>query len=728
MGNGPTVVATISANDEASARLRAIAELATSTAKHLEKMGASNRLTESLRASEQAALANERAFGRMHVALSRALDGAKSFAKQFASNAAMLAGPVILHGLNKGLQGGAEIQSQDLKNVAAGTSPAERANADELAAKLAFQYHNLDTAELVKLFRETRGVLQNKAEVPEMMPVIAQAESALRAGGGNAEGLPFALKGAELLGYASSPEKLQKYLDGFIKAQQTLGEFVTPESVYEFAKYSKAAGARFSERFASSVGPTLAQDMGGSTAGNDLAMFETFMQTMNNHAGAKAMVALGLAKDSDFEHLKNGEIKGLKLGHTIDDAKLAASDPDLYIKDKLIPALIAHGYDTKEKQLAALPSIFHNRSALDLVTKFIQQESTFASHLDALEKAMGLAATSLERDSATLALGTVETGLENLASVFTNPAMPAFAFGLSKIADGLAWATLHLSDWNKRFPTAAAALSVLGTSIVGVTGAVSSWKLAMGLLGQGAGARLTGSALALDGSAAALDRAALALSGAGAIPKGAAAAGGAAIAEGAAVATGAEAAPGVVRSGGWLAELLGLPGLGSTGIGAAVGASAEVLARLAGPVAIATTLAELLYDSDHTPGYGLQGPSGEPSFPNDPSGRAGYPLLLDQALDRSYADERAARLDPEAHHAAGLHNIGNGDAPFVVATDLKGTVDGHADINVHISMDDIIGGLKREVSAILNLRGDLGTSRVVPAPRNATGDPRGELH
>ncbi|MDR3421972.1 MAG: hypothetical protein P4L80_12140 [Xanthobacteraceae bacterium] len=393
-------------------------------------------------------------------------------------------------------------------------------------------------------------MLRDKSEVPAMMPVIAEAASAMKALGLGVEGLPFALKGAELLGDASDPKRLTNYLDNFIKAKETLGDLVTTEGIYEFAKYSKASGSRLSDRYATTMGPLLAAELGGTTAGVELSAFEKVMAGGGAHADYVNMIKLGLANKSDFILTKTGEVKGLKLGHHIKDSDLAATDPDLYIKDKLLPALIAHGFDTRDKQIEAVRRIYQDRSSQDFVIKTITQMSSFESHLVALNQAMGLsAAQMLVHTDAALALSAAETQLEGLFSEMTNPAMGMFAQGLAGVAEGLAWAKSGIHSLAEWAPKSAAALSALTTSAIALGGGWLTLKTFMNFMGLGgaqaklgaAGLSLDGAAAALDGSAAALNEAAAALATggkAGAIEnalggKGGAIAGGAALGAGA---------------------------------------------------------------------------------------------------------------------------------------------------------------------------------------------------
>jgi hypothetical protein len=756
--SGPTIVATITANDEASARLRALAEVVTSTAKQLDKMGASNKLAQNLKESEAAALANERAFGRMHAMLGRVGEAAKSMARQVAQAAAMVAGPIILGGVKHGLQGGAEIQTQDLRNVAAGMTPAERRQADDQARVLSRDNLNLGVAELIQLSRETRSVLRDKSEAPAMMPVIAEAASAMKALGMGLDGLPFALKGAELLGDASDPKRLTNYLDSFVKARETLGTLITAEDQFQFAKQSRASGFQFSDRFATQMGPLMSAEMGGETAGTVLNAFEKVMRGGGAMADYKNMIALGLANESDFIKDKTGQIHGLKLGHHIKDSDLAATDPDRYINEKLVPALIAHGAKSVPDQLNEIRQVFRDRTSQDAVIKLFTQAKSFESHLVALNQAMGLsAAQMLVHTDATLALSAAETQLEGLFSEMTNPAMGVFAQGLAGVAEGLAWAKSGIHSLAEWAPKSAAALSALTTSAIALGGGWLTMKTFLNFMGLGgAQAKLGAAGIALDGSAAALDASAAALNEAAAVL---ATGGKAGAVEGGAIGLGEKtAAAGGV---GFAAKALGL--LGDLSIAGTITAVAYGTAKTIADYfnSKPTPLGKAFNDSDdaelarqqrkldamdrlqryreaHTPiGLGAIAPPadlvpkpGEMAPYNGPwLSRDGKPLDLGPlAPDPDWTKfgngsflPTEDSLHPKGGGLPSLSDLGAWlvkEMPSVFSrpdkpVDVQGKVSGDAELHITV---DASGVTKTQTT--LNLDGTIGQSATVPSGRN----------
>ena len=135
--------------------------------------------------------------------------------------------------------------------------------------------------------------------MPGLLPATLQAEAQMKAGGQNTEGLVYAMKAAENLGRANDPKEYAKTLESIVKAQQVMGKTVSPEQMYEVAKMSKASGSRALDRFLFNTGFSLAQEMGGGSAGNSINQFAKqvtggFQGSL--HAAAKEFVSLGLAK------------------------------------------------------------------------------------------------------------------------------------------------------------------------------------------------------------------------------------------------------------------------------------------------------------------------------------------------------------------------------------------------------------------------------------------------
>ena len=507
---GPSITAVVSADDKASAVLLAIGKIALQMAKEFDKIGKDNGLAKGLDAARLSAERTTSSLTRMQ----QVLHNSARVAKEMAGHMASLAGPAVLHATRGAVMGGAHVNSELVKAQIAGIPAGEIAAAQAQAVDLSARFANVHQSEIIQTYRELRSVLKDTHEVPAMMPTVIQAKSALDAAdpsGKGSEGLVFALKAAELLGLASDPAKFKTYIDSFLKAQQVLGKTISAEGIYDFAKYTKASGARFSPEFINSIGPLLTQELGGSTAGTGLDQLEKQIQggfAGNNHAAAKEFVALGLAQASDFQKTKTGEIKGMLPGKHVVGADIAAADPAKWVWDVLLPALRAKGFDTQDKQIGEVRRLFPNSNANNIVAKLIQQQETFAAHMERIAQAMGLAATDKFKEDAIVGLKALQTSLENFGSTATSPMMKDAGLAMSGLAEHIGEASVALHNWQVAHPLAAKAAAA-GVAVGGVAaGSALTYGLISKLFGN---AGLKSSALALDGAAASLEAAAVAL-------------------------------------------------------------------------------------------------------------------------------------------------------------------------------------------------------------------------
>ncbi|MDA9510925.1 hypothetical protein XI09_40980 [Bradyrhizobium sp. CCBAU 11386] len=470
-----------------------------------------------------------------------------------AANAAMLAGPGILHGTKEAAKSGAEIQSELVKMRAAGIPEADIKRAAAEAPHLTSKYTNVKTADALERFKELRSIVLHPEEAHELLPTAVAANSVLNAmdrSGEAGQGLGFAFRGAEILGRAQNPEKFRDYMDAVIRARQVMGNTVTAEGIYENAKYMRSSGAQLSDRYLTTTALSLAQEMGGSSAGVATDMFEKTVQggLANRHAAAKAFVRYGLANEDDFEKTKTGELKGLKAGKHVQDWKKAMANPDQWVWENLIPALEKRGVTDQAEQIAEARKMFPGTSS-DLVAKLITQKQSLQNHATLYGQAQGLKAAEGNQKDPFVALNSLTTSLSNFTGALTSPAMESAAGVLSSMSSAIGGWAESLSKFSADNPTTAKLIGG-GTLAGGLgAGAVGSGMLVKNLF---TGFGLSSSAVALDGSAAALTAAAAELSaaaGVGAAAKGAATGG-----VGSAIWTaGAAAAP-------WVAGAAGIAG------------------------------------------------------------------------------------------------------------------------------------------------------------------------
>ena len=70
----------------------------------------------------------------------------------------------------------------------------------------------------------------------------------------------------EIKGVTQDLPKFTRYMDGMAKAINTFGDTLRPTEYYEMFKYGRQATTNLSEKYMNTVAPTLAQELGGSSA------------------------------------------------------------------------------------------------------------------------------------------------------------------------------------------------------------------------------------------------------------------------------------------------------------------------------------------------------------------------------------------------------------------------------------------------------------------------------
>ena len=489
---------------------------------------------------------------QMHHAQSRA-----SFRHYAATGAAAYASAHgVVSGGEKVVEAGADLQHERVQMGNAGISPAEIVRIQDQALKLSAIVGNIGQTQVMEVAKELRSVIADPAELSKVLDPVIRAKSVLDAmdtSGQSSEGISQLVKAGELVGAGQDPARLAKLIDGWVRVMQVSGRTVNPEQIFEFVKYSKTAGAQLSDRFLTTVGPSILQELGGSTTGNDIAQMSKTLNSgfQNRHTALKEMARVGMVDPNAIDYLKNGEAKGLKPGakDAVRGESLFETDPDKWVYDVLLPHLEAAGMKTTESQLSFVQKAFSGTAA-DFIAKTITQRQTYDVHAENYSLAKGLAAVGHNAEDATVGVTALSKAIGNLSANVSAPIMAPIGQALTSVAG---WIN-DLAEVAKSHPVGAlTAGSVLGAAGLAGSGYLS-WKALNGFgLGTAAGE--------LTASAAALDAAAVKLGAAGAVN------------------TVEKAGSEVVKDGKWGLPLLagaGVPALGAgiiLGAGAAAGAT-----------------------------------------------------------------------------------------------------------------------------------------------------------
>lgn len=413
-----------------------------------------------------------------------------------------LAAHSIVQGVEHATVEGANLAHVQNQARAAGIPALEVQGMTDQALDLSRHYKNVSQESLIELAKEVRSAVVHPDEVPAIMPTMAAAKSVLDGAdrSGEASGnLGSLVKGAEAIGAAQNPERLARLIDSYVKAIQVMGKTITPEQIYEFDKYSKTAGARMSDRFLMTTGLSLSQELGGSTAANDIFQAQKAITGgfQNKHIPLGMMADVGLIDKDDIVYAKgSGEAKGLKRGAHVKGDNLAASDLDLWVYREYLPRLEAKGMKSVDEQLNFTQRAFTGAAA-DVISKMITQRESFAAHAERYGEASGIKGADQMQTDPLVAWSGFTTQLSNLAANLAEPAVKAAGPALDSIAAGLGNLSASVAQFNKDHPTFAPVAETAGAAGAVTAAGYAAWRATQGT------ARLFGRMIGLGGGEAA---------------------------------------------------------------------------------------------------------------------------------------------------------------------------------------------------------------------------------
>ena len=295
------------------------------------------------------------------------------------------------------------------------------------------------------------------------------------------------------------------------------GSTIHSEDYLNFARRSSTAGLALDEHFRNKTMPTLMQEMGGDQLGTSLRAFAKTNQGAHTpHGTLKEFIDLGLAKDEQFNKLKNGQLSGFKFGEHIEGYDLSRSDPAAWIQKYFIPALEKKGITSQKDQLDEVAKIYQGTGS-KIVELLITQQQLLQRREEQTEAASGIdGSLKMQGDSAIQQWHGLQEALESFAGTLTSPIMADAAHALGAISHSVAEWSASLAKFQGEHPVFGKAAAAVPVGI-GALAVARLYSLFSGMMGafSGAGGIAT-SGLALQSSAAALTAAAGALEAAAA--------------------------------------------------------------------------------------------------------------------------------------------------------------------------------------------------------------------
>lgn len=386
---------------------------------------------------------------------------------------------------------------------AAGMEHAEVVKSINAAWALNKTVRTSTTTQNLEAIRELRTVFGSTDEAINFLPVSQRLDAILRTVRGSGSDPKGEIQGMaralDLRNATTDRRTAYEQANLMTQAIVASGGVLTAKDFASTFKYGRTATLGWSNEFAYRVLPSLMQELksgGGAGAGGGpgnplMSAYAAVVQGTVPQKALSVWNTLGLLDQSKVVWTKAGEAKGLKPG-AITGSDLFISDPYMWTRTVLQPALIRAGYDTEKQQRQVLGYLFPNRTAGAVMSTMLFQQRAIDRDRKMFGIAKGLDAyEQMVKDNPQMADMALAAQWKNLLTVIGYEILPVLVSGTLKVIDGLQ----GLTQWMREHPRITRALV---WSFVGLSGAMAFSGTVMLLAG---GFRAVGLALRVMGVA-----------------------------------------------------------------------------------------------------------------------------------------------------------------------------------------------------------------------------------
>ena len=279
---------------------------------------------------------------------------------------------------------------------AAGMTPAEIEDADKLSADLVQQYPSITQSDAMALARNARASFGSYETAKELLPEIAQSYVVAQAANPKADpeqirqDYELLIKGPRDQGRYPKPCRIQADDGRDQQGHQRLWRYPQDFRLLRNDKICPPGGHHAFDRF---HGRRRAGDRAKNArlvGGPGVRRFRRRDRRRQNGAsGFKELLSLGLLTEADVDRTKTGEIKGLKPGHQIAGAELAATNQYPWEQKYLMPALTQNNILTPEQISEHLSKFLSNKYAAQLGLIYATQQPSIEKDLTMEGEAKG---------------------------------------------------------------------------------------------------------------------------------------------------------------------------------------------------------------------------------------------------------------------------------------------------------------------------------------------------
>jgi hypothetical protein len=467
---------------------------------------AANALNRDVQKQLNLAAGAERAASRMERASSMIGNSAKMAVGAAAAYGGGRAVSALAH---ETVKAASDRAHETTRMAASGMTEQEIKEAGDLAGSMSAKYKSLSQTEIMHTARNVRSVVGTFEEATKIIDplmklrVVAQGahpEKSEELG----EDFDKLVKGMEIKGVTQDLGKFNHYIDGMAKALNVFGDTLRPTDYYEMFKYGRAATNALSDDFMLKTAPTLAQELGGSSAGKALSSFHTqFVGGKMSNKAVEMLDDLGLIDKDKIIKTSTGNVKGVKPGGIIGGGYLTPGqeDPYLWVNKVLIPAMQKKGMTSEQindamkgisgpqlpkgaKEQEVIAAAASQQTTAQMMGIFATQQARIEKDKHLVENAEGAsAAERFQRDDPKVIRKSIEAQVDNLLGNTANPFQPGVNTGMNWLASGLS----YMSERAKKDPLRSGAEIAFGAGAVSAMSADATMATLGKVFGTGGG-------------------------------------------------------------------------------------------------------------------------------------------------------------------------------------------------------------------------------------------------
>lgn len=365
---------------------------------------------------------------------------------------------------------------EETRMRASGMTAHEIEEAEKLSAEASKKFPSISQTEMMHMARNVRSMVGSFEEASHVIEPLAR----LRVVALGAHPEKFAelnedfdklAKGMEIKGVTQDRAKFEHYIDNMAKAMNVFGDTLRPTDYYEMFKYGRAATNALGDEFMLKTAPTLAQELGGSSAGKALSSFYT--QFVGGKMSNKSLAQLeeyGLLTDkSKVIKTKTGNVKGILPGAIMGQEYLqpGKTDPYAWVNNVLIPQLAKKGVTDPAKIQEVIAAMASQQTTAQMMSIFATQQSRIEKDKHLVEGAKGGEAAELfQKNDPKVIAKSIESQFDNLLGNTAAPLVPMTNTGMNWLASGLS----YMAEKAKTEPLPTATRLGFVTSLLGALG------------------------------------------------------------------------------------------------------------------------------------------------------------------------------------------------------------------------------------------------------------------